>query len=215
MDISIIVRSFPKILEGCQMTIELTILALIIATFLGVFISLFKISSNVIASSIASFYIWVVRGTPLLVQLFFIYYGLPSVGIKLDEFQAAIIALSLNSAAYMAEIIRGGIQGVNKGQFEAGKALGFTYVQIMRIIILPQTFKIILPSLGNEFIAMIKDTSLVSTIAMVELMRTAQSISSANFKPVEMYFTAACMYLVMTTVFTGLFSLLEKKLASY
>ncbi|MBA5852033.1 amino acid ABC transporter permease [Clostridium sp. cel8] len=215
MNINIIITSMPVILKGCVMTIELTVISLLIATLLGILISLLKISSNKFLSYIASFYTWVVRGTPLLVQLFFIYYGLPTIGVTLTEFQAAVIALSLNSAAYMAEIIRGGILGIDKGQTEAAKALGFSYIQTMRIIILPQTIRIILPALGNEFIAMIKDTSLVSTIAMVELMRTAQQISSAMFAPVEMYFTAACMYLIMTTVFTGLFTVFEKKMSKY
>ncbi|MCH3964382.1 MAG: amino acid ABC transporter permease [Clostridium sp.] len=215
MNIDVIISSMPVILRGCVMTIELTVISLLIATLLGILISLLKISSNKVLSYIASFYTWIIRGTPLLVQLFFIYYGLPAIGITLTEFSAAVIALSLNSAAYMAEIIRGGILGIDKGQTEAAKALGFSYVQTMRIIILPQTIRIILPALGNEFIAMIKDTSLVSTIAMVELMRTAQQISSAKFAPIEMYLTAACMYLIMTTVFTALFTAFERKMSKY
>jgi polar amino acid transport system permease protein len=115
----------------------------------------------------------------------------------------------------MAEIIRGGIISIDKGQFEASKALGFTYFQTMNKIVLPQTFRVIIPPVGNEFIAMLKDTSLVSTIAMVELMRSAVQISSATFKYTEMLFTAACLYLILTTVFTSIFSAIEKKLSRY
>lgn len=215
MNVNIIIQSVPAILKGCVMTVELTVVSLVIAVFLGVFIALLKISSNKVLSYISSLYTWIIRGTPLLVQLFIVYYALPSIGIEFTEFQAAVISLSLNSAAYMAEIIRGGILGIDKGQSEASKALGFTYMQNMRLIILPQTIRIILPALGNEFIALIKDTSLVSTIAMVELMRTAQQISSAAYAPLEMYLTAAVMYLLMTTVFTALFSMFEKKMSRY
>jgi polar amino acid transport system permease protein len=142
-------------------------------------------------------------------------YGLPFVGLRLTPMQAAIIGLGLNSGAYMAEIIRGGILSIDKGQFEAAKALGFNYSETMQKIILPQTFKVIIPPVGNEFITILKDTSLVSTIAMVELMRTAQQMYASTFRPIEIFFTAAVLYLIMTTVFTSIFSAYEKKLSVY
>ncbi|NMM62865.1 amino acid ABC transporter permease [Clostridium sp. P21] len=215
MDTGIIIKVLPLLLKGSVMTIELTVIALITGTVLGIFLALLKLSKNAVFRIISSLYTWIFRGTPLLLQLFFFYYGLPFIGIELTPFGAASIGLSLNCGAYMAEIIRGGIQSIDKGQFEAAKALGFTYGDTMRKIILPQTFKVIIPPVGNEFIAMLKDTSLVSTIAMVELMRSAQQIYASTFKPIEVFFTAGVLYLLLTTIFTGAFGIFEKKLSVY
>jgi polar amino acid transport system permease protein len=197
------------------MTIKLTVLTLLFGSILGIVLALLKITKNPALSAISSLYTWVFRGTPLILQLFFFYYALPILGITMTSFTAAVIGLSLNCGAYMSEIIRGGIISIDKGQFEAAKALGFTYSQTMIKIILPQTFRVIIPPVGNEFIAMLKDTSLVSTIAMVELMRSAVQISSSTFKYTEMLCTAAFLYLIMTTVFTSIFSVVEKKLSRY
>ena len=197
------------------MTLKLTVITLFLGSLLGIIIALSKISKNFVLYWIATLYTWVFRGTPLILQLFFFYYALPMMGITLTPFSAAVIGLSLNCGAYMAEIIRGGIISIDKGQFEAAKALGFNYFQTMTKIILPQTFRIIIPPVGNEFIAMLKDTSLVSTIAMVELMRSATQIASATFKYTEVLFTAAVLYLIMTTVFTSIFSVVEKRLSRY
>ena len=209
------IRTLPILLKGSIMTVELTVITLILGTLLGIALALFKLSKNKILKIISGFYTWIFRGTPLLLQLFFFYYGLPFIGLKLNPFQAAVIGLSLNCGAYMAEIIRGGIQSIDKGQFEAAKALGFNYNETMRKIILPQTFKVIIPPVGNEFIAMLKDTSLVSTIAMVELMRSAQQMYASTFKPIEIFLTAGILYLLMTTIFTAVFSIFEKKLSVY
>lgn len=197
------------------MTIQLTIITLCLGTFLGIVLAFCKISKIKAVNYLSTLYTWIFRGTPLLLQLFFFYYALPGMGITMTAFTAAVLGLSLNCAAYMAEIIRGGILAVDKGQFEASKSLGLTYFQTMIKIILPQTFRVIIPPVGNEFIAMLKDTSLVSSIAMVELMRSMTQISSATFRYTEMVFSAACLYLLLTTVFTTVFSLIEKKLARY
>lgn len=215
MDINVLKEIFPVLIKATGITIELTVISVVLGTIIGIFVALLKLTKNPFINVIASFYTWIIRGTPMLLQLFFFYYGLPFVGIKLEPMNAAIIGLSLNSGAYMAEIIRGGIISVDKGQFEACKALGFTYVQTMTRVILPQTIRVLLPPVGNEFITMLKDTSLVSTIAMVELMRSAQQIYSSNFRPMEPFFIAACIYLALTTVFTGIFSVWEKKLSRY
>ncbi|MBP1743993.1 MAG: amino acid transporter permease [Firmicutes bacterium] len=215
LDIDIIIRTLPILLKGSIMTVELTVITLVLGTVLGILFALMRLSSNIVLSQISNFYTWIIRGTPMLLQLFFFYYGLPSVGIRLTPFQAAVIGLGLNSGAYMAEIIRGGILSIDKGQFEAAKALGFSYSETMRKIVLPQTFKVIIPPVGNEFITILKDTSLVSTIAMVELMRSAQQMYASTFKPIEIFATAAVLYLVMTTVFTTIFSIYEKKLSVY
>jgi len=215
LDIDIIIRTLPVLLQGCVMTVELTVITLVMGTVLGILFALMRLSNNIVLSQISNFYTWIIRGTPMLLQLFFFYYGLPSVGIRMTPFQAAVIGLGLNSGAYMAEIIRGGILSIDKGQFEAAKALGFSYTETMQKIILPQTFKVIIPPVGNEFITILKDTSLVSTIAMVELMRSAQQMYASTFKPIEIFATAAVLYLIMTTVFTTIFSVYEKKLSVY
>jgi polar amino acid transport system permease protein len=215
LDIDVIIRTLPILLKGSIMTVELTVITLVLGTVLGILFALMRLSGNMVISQISNFYTWIMRGTPMLLQLFFFYYGLPAAGIKLSPFGAAIIGLGLNSGAYMAEIIRGGILSIDKGQFEAAKALGFGYSETMRKIILPQTFKVIIPPVGNEFITILKDTSLVSTIAMVELMRTAQQMYASTFRPIEIFFTAAVLYLLMTTVFTTIFSIYEKKPSVY
>ncbi|MEY7999125.1 ectoine/hydroxyectoine ABC transporter permease subunit EhuC [Clostridium sp. Mt-5] len=215
MNIGFIKDILPILLKGSVMTVELTVITLILGTLLGIFLALLKLSKNIILRSLSGFYTWIFRGTPLLLQLFFFYYGLPFIGIELTPFTAAILGLGLNCGAYMAEIIRGGIQSINKGQFEAAKALGFSYGETMRKIILPQTWKVIIPPVGNEFISILKDTSLVSTIAMVELMRSAQQIYASSFDPISVFLTAAVLYLIMTTVFTTVFGIFERRLAIY
>lgn len=208
-------KTLPILLKGSVMTIELTVITVILGSILGIIFALFKLSKNKVIYSLASFYIWIFRGTPLLLQLFFFYYGLPMLGIELNPMSAAIIGLGLNCGAYMAEIIRGGIISIDKGQFEATKALGFSYIQSMRRVILPQAYRRLIPPVGNMFIGTLKDTSLVSSIAMVELMRSAQQMYATTFKPIEIFTSAACIYLIMTTIFTGVFSILEKKLSAY
>jgi polar amino acid transport system permease protein len=210
-----ILNSLPYLLEGSIMTIQLTVVTLVLGTLLGIIMALLKLTKNVFLRSFSTLYTWIFRGTPMMLQLFFFYYALPLMGVTLSPFIAAVIGLSLNCGAYMAEIIRGGIISVDKGQFEASKALGFTYFQTMSKIILPQTLRNIIPSVGNEFITMLKDTSLVSTIAMAELMRSAVQISSTTFKYTEMLIAAAFLYLLMTTIFTSVFSFVEKKLSVY
>ncbi|SNX55007.1 amino acid ABC transporter permease [Thermoanaerobacterium sp. RBIITD] len=215
MDIDTLKSIIPVLLLGSAITLQLTLISITFGVIIGVIIAMVKISSNRIISSIGNFYTWIFRGTPLLLQLFVLYYGLPAIGIRLSSFQAAIIGLSLNSGAYMAEIIRSGILAIDKGQTEAARALGFTYFQTMKRIILPQATRIVIPPVGNEIIAMIKDTSLVSAITMEELMRKASLLVSASGNPLGPYFVAACLYLFMTTFFTSLFTYTEKKLSIY
>lgn len=215
MDLSVIKELLPMYLNGCLVTIELTIASMIIGTVIGIFLALFKISHIKILNYISGFYISVFRGTPLLLQIIFIYYTLPSFGIELSPITAGIIALSLNFAAYMAETIRGGILAIEVGQFEASKALGFNYFQTMSRIILPQTIRIILPPVGNLTVAMLKDTSLVSAISLVELMRAAQQMYSTTFRPVETFILAGVFYFIMTTVLTRMYIFIEKKLTIY
>lgn len=215
MDLSNIKAILPMLLQGSILTLILTVLSIIFGTIIGIVVAMTKLSDNKILSSIGNFYTWVFRGTPLLLQLFVFYYGFPAVNIELSAFQAAVIGLSLNAGAYMAEIIRGGILAVDKGQFEASKALGFTYAQTMKQIILPQAFRVVIPPVGNQFISMIKDTSLVSSLTLAELLRNAQDLGSSSGNPWPPYIVAAILYLLMTTVFTSIFGAVEKKLSIY
>lgn len=211
MDINIILKYFPILLKGSITTVELTASSMVLGSILALFISLAKISRNRILNLIGGFYTWFFRGTPLLMQLFVIYYGLPQIGIRFEPFTAALIGLTLNIAAYLAEVIRGAVKSIEKAQWEAAATMGMGYWQTIFIIILPQSYTRMIPPMTNEFIALLKDTSLVSTIAMVDLMRTAQQMYSTTFKPLEVFFVAAVLYLTMTTVFTTVFKFLEKK----
>lgn len=215
MDLEFIKMSVPVLTQGAIVTIELTVLTLIFGTIIGIIGALFKTSKYKVLNLIASFYTWMIRGTPMLLQIFIIYFGLPSIGIEMEAMTAGVLALSINCGAYMTEIIRGGIQSVDKGQFEASKTLGLSYGQTMMHVIIPQTIRIILPSVGNEFITINKDTSIVSTITLVELMRSSQVIASSSFRAMETYLLAGMFYLAMTTVLTLLFSLIEKKVSVY
>lgn len=215
MDIAVVIKYLPVLAQGAGMTVQLTILAIILGTGMGLVIALGEISQNRAISGSARFYTWLIRGTPLLLQLFTIYYGLPQLGLTLSPFAAAVAGLSLNSAAYVAEIIRGAIQSIDRGQMEAARSLGMSYLQAMRRIILPQAYRRLIPPMGNEFIALLKDSSLVATISMVDLMRTAQQMYATTFRPVEIFAAAGCLYLVLTTFFTVTFGRLEKRLSVY
>ncbi len=215
MDLSNIKSILPMLLQGSILTLILTVLSIVFGSIIGVVVAMTKLSGNKIIYSIGNFYTWVFRGTPLLLQLFVFYYGFPAVNIELTAFQAAVIGLSLNAGAYMAEIIRGGILAIDKGQFEASKALGFTYSQTMKQIVLPQAFRVVIPPVGNQFISMIKDTSLVSSLTLAELLRNAQDLGSSSGNPWPPYIVAAILYLLMTTVFTSIFGVVEKKLSVY
>jgi len=208
----------PRLLKGTVISIQLTIIAIIFGLLLGLIMALGRLSKNVVIKKMSWLYIWFFRGTPLLMQLFFIYYAFPlffDPPLKgLTATVAAYIAYSLNSAAYLAEIIRAAIQSIDKGQMEAAKALGMTYGQAMRRVIVPQSYRRLIPPVGNEFIMLIKDTSLVSVIAMADLMRVTHEIESQQANAL-IYIPAAIIYLMLTTVFTVVFEKLEKKYSIY
>lgn len=208
------VRFLPTLLKGAIMTFILVVVTMLISPFGGLFIALGRISSLKPVSGLCWFIIWFFRGTPLLLQLFFIYYGLPAMGLTLSPLSAALIGLGVNYSAYLAEIIRAGIESIDSGQMEAAKALGMTYSQAMKRVIVPQTYKRLIPPIGNEFIALIKDTALVSTISMVELMRSADRIFNTYFN-INVLILAAIIYLLFTTFFTFIFENLEKRVGIY
>jgi polar amino acid transport system permease protein len=207
-------RFLPSLLQGAGMTLLLVFCTILISPIGGLIIALGRISSLRMLRTPCWFIIWLFRGTPLLLQLFFIYYGLPSLGITLKPLSAALIGLGVNYSAYLAEIIRAGIESISHGQMEAAKALGMTYGQAMRRVIVPQTYKRLIPPIANEFTALIKDTALVSTIAMVELMRAADQMFNTYFN-VTAIILAGMIYLFFTTVFTFVFERIEAKVGIY
>ena len=212
--LDILLSSFPKLLMAClNATIPFTVLSFILSLILGFFLALVQILNIKGLKQFARIYIWIFRGTPLLVQLYIIFFGLPSIGITLNAFPAAVIAFSLNNAAYNSETIRSAILSVPQGQTEAGYMVGLTYRQIMTRIVLPQAARVAFPTLSNSAIGLTKDTSLVASITVVELFKTAQQIASVHFEPFALYCEAALIYLLLNTLLTFLQSYLEKRLA--
>jgi len=213
LDFSIIPGIMPALLLGTRLTVELALIAVAIGLFIGSFVGIGRIGGSRIVRIIAGIYVDFIRGTPLLVQLFLVYFGLPSlIGRPVPPFIAAIAAMGINSGAYVAEIVRAGIQSINRGQMEAARSVGLSYSQSMRYIIFPQAFRRIIPSLGNEFIAMLKDSSLVSVIALEDVLRKGQVVISRTFRPFEVYTVVALIYLIMTLVISRLVAWSEKRL---
>ena len=213
--------SLPPLLVGMLMTLFLTIVAVFNGILIGTVTGVARVIHNQIINLCAGIYVDFIRGTPLLVQIFMIHFGSPPIlgmlfnngqPIPLNPFVSALLALSINSGAYVAEIIRAGIQSIDKGQMEAARSLGMTYRQSMRHIILPQAIKQVIPPLGNEFIAMLKDSSLVSVIGMEELVRKAQVIVTRSYRPTETWLEVGLLFLLMTIPFTRIVARLERKL---
>lgn len=209
----ITIEQWTALVVGAGKTLQLTVISIVFGLMLGLILALGRISKNKAANGITWLYIWIFRGTPLLLQIFVIYYALPMMGIRLDPMPSALLALSLNSGAYLAEIIRAAISSIDKGQMEASKALGLTYYQAMFKVIIPQSYRRMIPPVGNEAIMLLKDSSLVSVIAMTELMRQAKIF--ANNGNLIFYVVAAIFYLMLTTVFTLVFQKLEQKYSVY
>ncbi|MCM3117295.1 amino acid ABC transporter permease [Neobacillus sp. MER 74] len=191
---------FPILKAGIQFTIPLTIITFILGLILAFFIALARLSNLKGLNAVAKFYVWIFRGTPLLVQIFILFYGLPSMGITLDPFPAAVIAFTLNKGAYSSEIIRAAILSIPKGQWEAAFSIGMTKSQAMRRIIIPQAIRVSLPPLGNSFISLVKDTSLAATITVTELFQKGQQIAAATYEPLWIYIEVAFIYLIFSTV---------------
>jgi polar amino acid transport system permease protein len=207
----------PQLVKGARVTISLTVLAVGAGLVLSLFLALGKMSKNVILNKFSSGYIFFFRGTPLLMQLFFVYYALPMVSPALtinNRFLAAFIAFTMNSAAYCAEIIRAAIQSIDKGQFEAARALGLSYGQTMRLVIIPQSIRRLIPPVGNEFIMMLKDASLVSMIALVDITKATRNIEGST-RSALVYIPAMILYLIITAVFSFIFHKLERKYSLY
>ncbi|MDR7522797.1 MAG: amino acid ABC transporter permease [Armatimonadota bacterium] len=199
------------LLEGVWTTIWLSVVCMAIGLALGFVAALMNMSRIPLLKGIAQFYIWLIRGTPLLVQLIIIYTGLPQLGIRLNVLQSALLGLSVNEGAYLSEIIRAGILSVHRGQFDAARALGMTYPTMMRVIIMPQAARVIIPPLGNNFNGLLKTTSITSVISMEELLRRSQMLIQFEFRVLEIFAVAALYYLALTT----LWGLVQRRLESH
>ncbi|GIO03829.1 cysteine ABC transporter permease [Brevibacillus halotolerans] len=211
--IGIIVDSFfPLLKAGILFTIPLTLVSFIIGLILAFFTAIARLSTNKLLYGISSFYVWFIRGTPLLVQLFIIFYGLPKLGVTIDPFPAAIIGFSLSVGAYNSEVIRAAIQSVPKGQWEAAYTIGMTKNQARRRIILPQALRVAIPPLGNSFISLVKDTSLAATITVTEMFQISQQITAMTYEPLVLYCEVAIIYLFFSTILSALQSRVEHRL---
>ena len=208
----LVVNSFPLLLVGAGVTIKITALSVALGVVIGLFVGIARISRIKILRVLAAIYVDFFRGTPLLVQIFLVYCALPVItGQRVDPFVAAIGSCGINSGAYVAEIFRAGIQSIDKGQMEAGRSLGMTWVQTMRYIIVPQAFKRVIPPLGNEFIALLKDSSLVSVIGFEELTRRGQLIIAKTYGSLEIWISVAVIYLAMTLTISRFVAYLERR----
>jgi polar amino acid transport system permease protein len=205
------VKYFPRLMDGAILTIELTIISIILGSFLGLLLGIGKVYGFKPISLICSFFIELIRGTPLLVQLFILYFGLPATGLKLSPWTASVIAFTINSGCYQAEYLRGSLLSIASNQMRAARSLGMTKVQSIIFIMLPQAIRRVIPAWTNEFIYLLKYSSLAYMVGVSELMGTTKVIASRNYRFFDMYIITALIYLVMVLCFSFLFTYLEKK----
>lgn len=212
----ILVDSFPKILiPGLTLTIPLTAISFVLALMIALVVALIQFAKIRVLKDIARFYIWIIRGTPLLVQLYVVFFGLPGVGIMIDPIPCAILVFAINEGAYSAEIVRAALEAVPKGQFEAGYCVGLSYFQTLRRIVIPQALRTAFPPLSNSLIAMVKDTSLVANITVAEMLMSTQRIIARTYEPLALYLEVGLIYLIFCTVLTKLQRIGEKRLGTY
>lgn len=203
--------ALPFLLKATLITIYLAVISMAIGLVIGLIVALARVSKNKFYYNIASVYVSIIRGTPLLVQIYLVYFGLPQIGISLGAMTSGIIALSLNSGAYLSESFRGAILSVDKGQMEAAHSIGMTRGQAMRRIIIPQSMRTAIPTVGNTYIGLLKDTSLVSVITVTELLYQTTLIIARTFQPLTLYLAAAAIYWIVCTIFITLLNWLEKR----
>lgn len=212
-DWSIVVYAFPHLLRGVVVTIQISLLALVAGTVLGIACGLLSVSGNKWLSAPVALYVYFVRGTPVLVQIFLIYFALPGIGIHISPFWGGVVALTFNAGGYISEIVRAGIQSVDEGQSEAAKSIGMRKHQTLFHILLPQTWKRVLPGLTNEMITLVKTSSLLSVISIFEVTRAAQVVIADKFTPFEIYALLAVFYLVIISLLAQLSTYVERRLA--
>ena len=214
--LSLMIESLPSLLWACLLfTVPLTILSFALGLGVGFVAAIARLFAPKPVAALVRFYVWIIRGTPLLVQLFLIFYGLPSAGIVLDAFPAALIGFTLNVGAYTSEIIRAVLLAVPKGQWEAAQSIGMTWGQAMRRTILPQATRIAVPPLSNTFISLVKDTSLAAAITVPELFRAGQRIVATTYEPLLLYVEVALVYLAVCSVLSALQARVEKRFSRY
>lgn len=214
--IGILQEALGKILiASVEVTIPLTVFGFALAMVVALFMALVQYANIKVLKQFARFYIWIFRGTPLLVQLFLAYFGLPKLGIVMDAFPCALLVLGLNEGAYCAETLRSALESVSEGQIEAGYCVGMNYIQIMWHVVLPQAFRTAFPPLSNSLISMLKDTSLAATITVADMFMAAQRVVGRTYEPLWVYSEVALVYLFMSTLLTILQHYGEKKLGSY
>lgn len=201
----------PYLLQGALVTVQISLLSMLLALVLGLVAAVAGLSRARLPRILAGFYVEVIRGTPLLVQLFIVYYGLPSIGVRLEPFMAGFLTLGAHYGAYLSEVYRAGIYAVDRGQWEAAASIGMSRNMILREIILPQAFKTILPPVGNYFISMLKDSALVATISVTELLRAGQLRVAITFRAMEIYLIIAAIYLAMSYALSLLIRYLERR----
>ncbi len=212
----ILVSSFPRLLGyGLKVTLPLTALSFALALVISVIVAMIQYAKVPVLRQICRFYIWIIRGTPLLVQLFLVFYGLPQLGVVWAAFPTAVVVFGFNEGAYMAESVRGALESVSRGQMEAGYCVGMNYFQIMWHVVLPQAFRTAFPALSNSLISMMKGTSLAATITVMEMFRQAQVINGRVYESLALYSETALIYLIFSTVLTYLQRWGEKKLGQY
>jgi len=212
IDFQLIQESLPSLFQGLLVTIEISTIGCLIGFSFGTFLAIIQTSNIFLLSSFISFYITITRGTPMLIQILFVYYLLPQLGIMLPTMWAAIIAIGLNSAAYISQVIKSGIASVSKGQLEAAQVLGFSKMQTIRYIILPQAIRVVLPALGNEFITLIKDSSLASIVGVAELTMEGRIIISRTYDAITVFFAIALIYLILTSFISFIVMKLEQRM---
>ncbi|MEA3283715.1 MAG: amino acid ABC transporter permease [Synergistota bacterium] len=211
LDFSILSPYIPMLLAGAWFTVKASLCSVVLGSAFGLVVGALRVVPFGPVRGLAAAYIYVIRGTPLLVQLFLIYFGLPSLGINLPAFVAGVIGLGINSSGYVGEIVRGGIEAVPKGQWEASKMLGLSYLRSMRYIILPQAIRNMLPAIGNEFVTLIKESSLLSTLAITELTMAGQQVRSVTYASFETFIAVGIIYLCLTSSTSFALQLLEKR----
>lgn len=212
----IITEAFPKLLEaGITRTIPLTVLSFALAMVISVAVALIQYANVRVLKQLCRFYIWIIRGTPLLVQLYLVFYGLPKIGLTFAAFPTAVAVFAINEGTYMAESLRGALEAVPKGQMEAGYCVGMTYAQTMRHIVMPQALRTAFPALSNSLISMLKGTSLAETVTITEMLRAAKVIAGRTYEPLILYSEVALIYLAFCTLLTLLQRYLEKRLSKF
>ena len=214
-DIDAVVKALPRLLEGAQVTLEVSLLAILLGIVVGVILVIAMQTGGRVVHAIARAHISFARGTPLLIQILIVFFVLPAVGLDIPRYWAAVIALSLNSGAYIAEMIRGGLTAIPKGQFEAARALSMPRSLIWRHITLPQVFSLILPPLTIEFTALVKGSALISVIGVIEMTRTAQQIIASTYQPVEIWVTVGTLYFAVCFALGALTRRLERVTSVY